>query len=60
MRTVTIRLVPRSPATAVPQGSLRTMELLVGRDLLILLMLALGITLAILGVRLTRPIADSS
>jgi len=36
------------------------MELLVGRDLLILLMLALGITLAILGVRLTRPIADSS
>ncbi len=30
------------------------MELLVGRDLLILLMLALGITLSILGLRLTR------
>ncbi len=30
------------------------MELLVGRDLLILLMLALGITLAIVGLRLTR------
>ncbi len=30
------------------------MELLVGRDLLILLMLALGITLSILGLRRTR------
>ncbi len=31
------------------------MELLVARDLLILLMLALGTTLVILGLRLTRP-----
>ena len=31
------------------------MELLVGRDLLILLMLALSITTTILGLRLTRP-----
>ena len=46
LRTVTIRLVPRSPAATVPPGSVRAMELLVGRDLLILLMLALGITLA--------------
>ncbi len=30
------------------------MELLVGRDLLILLMLALGITATIVGLRLTR------
>ena len=30
------------------------MELLIGRDLLILLMLALGITLSILGLRETR------
>ncbi len=54
VRIVTIRLVPRSPAATVP-GRLRTMELLVGRDLLILLMLALGTTLVILGLRLTRP-----
>jgi len=33
---------------------MRTMELLVGRDLLILLMLALSITTTILGLRLTR------
>jgi len=54
VRTVIIRLVPHKSGRHRARERVRTMELLVGRDLLILSMLALGITLAILGLRLTR------